>query len=349
MKTIGDNSIVTENKPLIKPTLSPDNPRSDHWKVFGDKDGPFTFQGHRGQYQNSGKCCRQIWWQGDVLNQAGNRVGRVENGVIHFQDHAESETTVWPESSLARLREEGRIRHNWTNEWEHARNTPERARLCELALETGGPILDIASGPGGGNLSPLLHMNPGAPLIISDIQPQILHMWREHLEKISGYTVYTGGPKAVSDSFRVCFAAFDACHIPIMDNSVACISSHGGLSNLVGHMERATGEIARVLQPEGLLVVTDMEFTGETIERLPDKLRKTWSDASSLLSHFCSGGGWRTILARAGLEVLEDTVAGQRTLRAENDSGLARMALQYGVTLDVEFHYMVATKPARPA
>jgi hypothetical protein len=55
--------------------------------------------------------------------------------------------------------------------------------------------------------------------------------------------------------------------------------------------------------------------------------------------------GWATLLERAGFDIREDTVLGGRTLRPEGDSGLAREALKYGVTLDVEFHCLVAAKP----
>ncbi|MGI6627831.1 MAG: hypothetical protein ACOX4K_05730 [Bacillota bacterium] len=141
------------------------------WKVFGDKAGPFTFHGLYGQYRSQAGYCKLKPWQGDMLNPPGYRIGQVEKGVIHF-----TTGRTWPKLRLAELRERGWIRHNWSNEWEHARNTPARTRICEQALKTGGPILDIASGPGGGNLSPLLHMDPGVPLIINDIEPEILHM-----------------------------------------------------------------------------------------------------------------------------------------------------------------------------
>jgi ubiquinone/menaquinone biosynthesis C-methylase UbiE len=168
------------------------------------------------------------------------------------------------------------------------------------------------------------------------------------LEEKAGYTVYTGNANPVSDPFQVCFAAFDVCHIPIIDNAIACISSQGGLSNLAGLTERTGIELARVLRPGGMLVAIEMEFTHNTILCLPNELKESWSTMDPLMAYFCSGGGWTTLLERVGFEIQEDIVFGQRTLRAEDDSGLAKVALQHGITLDVEFHYIVATKPTGP-
>jgi SAM-dependent methyltransferase len=259
--------------------------------VLGDRSGPFTFDGSYGQYKGRNGYCKPRPWHGVMVYSEGRPVARVENGVIDF-----TSGHTWSESRLARLREQDRIRRNWFNEWEHARSLPARTRICERALQTGGPILELAAGPGGGNLSPLLHMDPGVPLIVNDIEPALLHMWREFLEEQLGYTVHTvdtvspnrvneitsvSGPSSAKDTFtaidpfNLCLVAFDACREwPVLDGAIACVSSMVGLSHLEGTADKVLFQLARVLKPGGILVGIEIQFTQDTIMRVPDELKQ---------------------------------------------------------------------------
>ncbi len=84
--------------------------------------------------------------------------------------------------------------------------------------------------------------------------------------------------------------------------------------------------------------VHDKELQLTIDDLLRDLIRQLLPDLIGLVGRCQQEGA-------AGFDIREDTVLGGRTLRPEGDSGLAREALKYGVTLDVEFHCLVAAKP----
>ena len=198
--------------------------------------------------------------------------------------------------------------------------------ICNAALSTGGPILEVAAGPGGGNLSPILHIDPHIPVIVNDIEPRILALCRDHLaEAVPGNNVIP--------------AAFDAAASLLRNDSVPCVSSCGGLSSIKGDKGSAISEAFRALEPGGCLVALEMSFTEETLRNLPASLRSDWRDDPSIASN-----GWPAALEERGFQVIRDTVTEGRQLHAD-ESGKAAEASKYGATLRVEYHHIVARKP----
>ncbi len=130
-------------------------------------------------------------------------------------------------------------------------------KLCEIALTAGGLVLEIAAGPDGGNLSPLLHMSPSLPIIVNDIEPRVLELWHDYLAEVLPQN-------------KVWFAAFDAAFMPLRDNAVACASSCGGLGSIAGNRDSAICETFRVVRPGGYLIALEMAFTEETLRSLPE-------------------------------------------------------------------------------
>lgn len=260
------------------------------------------------------------WWRGRIVAADGMELVRVEDGNIKLPGG------FWPESLIKRLIDENWIPQNWISAWQGVQRSPEWMNLCRIALSTGGPILEVAGGPGGGNLSPMLHIDPTVPIIMNDIEPRILARWRDHLAE-------------VLPNNNVCFAAFDAASSPLRDCSLPCVSSCGGLGNIEGDKDSAISEAFRIIEPGGYLVALEMAFTEETLRNLPRPLRTEWGHDPII-----AADGWSSALKERGFEIIQDSVAGSRQLRTD-ESGMAMKASKYGVALWVEYHYIVAKKP----
>jgi SAM-dependent methyltransferase len=253
-----------------------------------------------------GNLLQGRWWQGELL-QGERTVARVSDGVIDFTFGAD----FWPKAQLRALDQHQSIANNWRGEWAHTLCSAARQRLCELAMEAGGPILELAAGPGGGNLSPLLHHSPEATIIVNDLESRLLTRWQSWL----------------SDNHlgsNVVFAAFDACQMPLRDSQIACISGVGALGSLLGDNLQALKECRRVLQPHGWLLLSEMVLTPMSLASLPDGLRSNWSNLAWLM------GRGHQLLQQAGFCIREHHVEAGRPLTLDQD-GLAEEAAEYCV------------------
>ena len=219
------------------------------------------------------------------------------------------------------LDDEDWITRNWQLEREHALLHPARQRICQAGVGTGGPILEIAAGPGGGNLSPLLHLAPDIKIIVNDLELGIVNRWHSFLGRHHP---------------NVAYAAFDASKMPLKDDSMGCVSSRGGISNCCGDSSVVLSECARVLRPGGLLVLYEMCLSSRTVASLPQALRQAW-----VVSQWVYGE-WAELLTRHGFALLYDDVA-EITTVSPDQSALAYDAAQFGVELEIEFRAVIAT------
>lgn len=261
------------------------------------------------------------WWNGEMLLPTRPLAETVE-GVIDYTFGAD----FWPRAHLRELDQNGIIAANWQGEWEHTKRSVARQRLCQLALETGGPVLELAAGPGGGNLSPLLHLSPGANIIVNDLERRLLIRWRDFFQQN-----HLGQ--------NVVFAAFDACQMPLADGQIACVSAVGGFSSLLGDSLQALRECKRVLQPNGWLLLSELVLTPDSLDKLPDSLLNSWSNLEWLLLR------GPELLRQAGFRVCGHHIETGRSLTIGLD-GLAEEAAMHGLTLAVDGHYLAA-QPSR--
>ncbi|MDR3708878.1 MAG: methyltransferase domain-containing protein [Capsulimonadaceae bacterium] len=254
----------------------------------------------------------------------GREIGKVRRGIAAFPSaHDEREPSI--QAFVEACRKGNWISHNWQNE-QDCSQIPGRARLCDELSAIDGPILEIAAGPGGGNLSPILHRFPNASIVVNDILTPFLEIWQDQLVSMGV------GP-------RVSFAAFDARLSPLSENSLSAISSNGGFSNIVGDKSQAVREAVRVLKLGGRLCISEGLLDIDELIRLPVELRDDYQ-----LEMCLAKTGWGSLFEEAGLRIIwHDTTQG-RALTPEND-GVAVEAAKHGVTLHMRFEYVIAEKP----
>ena len=170
-------------------------------------------------------------------------------------------------------------------------------RLVELLEpEPGQTVLELAAGPGDTGFLALPRLLPGGHLLSTDVAPEMLEAARRRAAEL--------GLQDVS------FAVEDAAALTLGDASVDGVLCRWGLM-LVPDMERAAGEMARVLRPGGRAAVA------------------VWADPES--------NEWMTASGRSALELgLMERPAPDAVgpFRLSGDGRLA--ALLAGAGLEVE-------------
>lgn len=229
----------------------------------------------------------------------------------------------WNSRELTRMDSEGWIKQNWDAEWHHALRSPVRRALVDRLLSTGGPILEVAAGPGGGNLAPILRGNKSVGVIVNDIEGRILQRWSSFIE-------------GLGLSSRVAFLACDAASLPLADGSVAAISSRGGISNAMGNHRDILKECSRVLRPGGVVGTYELSLSEKTLTKMPQDLREAWGYNAFLFRD------WDALIQEIGL-VTESKAAGERFL-LDTTTALGMDAAGFGLVLEVEMMAVVMVK-----
>lgn len=145
----------------------------------------------------------------------------------------------------------------------------------DVAINADGPVLDIASGPGGSFCVPIMNnAHKDLLLVMSDLGKPVMHAWRRHLRKVGW-------------DDRCTTLACDARRLPFRNGSIAVITSVGGFSNIVGECAAYT-EASRVLKQGGYLYDWIMLFeeNSPSQKRLKEmgQATTTWSDYEALLN-----------------------------------------------------------------
>jgi len=248
-------------------------------------------------------------------------VAKVQNGIAVFV-----EPSNWPPAEIQKLRDMNAIPNNWKGESRPPDKEPAKSfhDALDSVAASGGCILDVASGPGGGVATAVLSRNPDANIIMNDISAAVLELWREFLAE-----------RGIGDN--ICLAAFDAGNMPVRTGTMDAISNMGGFGN-IGEKDRdAIREACRVLKPGGRVFSFELVLEPESLEKLPDPMR-------SPLATQVAGRGMAPFLEAEALTVESKRNVGGRELVPE-EGGLPTRAARHGVTPRVTYELLIARKP----
>jgi len=231
---------------------------------------------------------------------------------------------TWGEEGLKMLREGKWIERNWRNAGEQM--IKEKSKLTEFAermAKSGGLILDVASGPGGGFVPRILHINAEATILIDDIGFCVLQEWQRFLRD-------KGIP-------NVSFALFDATKMPLKSNSIDIVSDLGGFDNIQGSME-GIKEAYRVLKPGGTLFSVNGMTERKDFLKLPSEVRTKWYNTNPPFFD-----GFLEVFKRVGFKVICKPLLKEREL-SPSEGDLPGEADKYGVRLHVKLYCTEVTK-----
>lgn len=247
-------------------------------------------------------------WRDGWLRSGSGEVYPVRAGIPDFI-RREMDGARWTYAGARGLLDNGQYRRNWDGQNSLPGDSSPFAAEVRAAAMAGMPVVDVASGPGGGAMPFILQLNPAARVLAVDAGTPVLHAWSEFLESEG----QAGGAS---------FAGLDAAHMPLRDNCVAVITSIGGFSSIVNDPGEAWREAARVLQPGGRVLASEMWWDPEGCRRLAEAL-----DDPRVSS---GGAAVRDCIQAAGLRIAEEWASAGRRLRAD-DNELAAKAAELGI------------------
>lgn len=159
--------------------------------------------------------------------------------------------------------------------WQHDDLPPPAYSFVQAIRAVRGPVIDIASGPGGSYCIPV--MQDGRTdrlLIMSDLSAEVMAAWRQCLRE-AGWAE------------RCSTMTVDARRLPFHDASLAAVTSVNGFANIYDN-GRAYAEAARVLQAGGHLfdLVRFYEEGGPTyrLQRQLHQIAVSWGDYKDILT-----------------------------------------------------------------
>ncbi|MGE5561141.1 MAG: class I SAM-dependent methyltransferase [Chloroflexota bacterium] len=272
------------------------------------------------------------WRTGLLHGSATEPAATVDDGIVDFVGRS-----IWPDDALDSFGGwagvERLLAANWNKgipaEWFTA--ATREALTGELGL-----IVELAAGPGGGNLPWLLRLSPQARVLVNDIERRIVAGWQRFLAG-------GAGPNAS-------FAVFDGLLPPLRDGAVDWVSTAAGFSEMSGgdddpsavsaKREQAVRQAFRILRPGGRLVAV------ETILGLPGGQQMPVPAVTAPLGQVLLGQRpWDETLTRAGFIVDRCELVFSRLLGAD-ESDLQAEADRYSMQLETRMYAIEARKPA---
>jgi ubiquinone/menaquinone biosynthesis C-methylase UbiE len=123
---------------------------------------------------------------------------------------------------------------------------------------SGKLIIEIACGPGGGLSSLILKEYPEAIILMNDFGLFIVQGWSSISQKKGLWT-------------NLSFSQFDARHCPIMSDSIDCVTSDIGFSEIASNII-AFREAYRMLKPGGMLYAVEYDYDMKASVKIPDDI-----------------------------------------------------------------------------
>ena len=196
----------------------------------------------------------------------------------------------------------------------------KRELLAEIPalVPPGGAILDLACGTGDLTVG-AAEAAPGARVTGLDASPQMIVGARDRLANVRSDGRRESGPPVPDDVHqRVEFLVGDMMGLPVPDASIDVVTVGYGLRN-VPDPTRAIGEIARVLRPDGRVLVLDfylpesrawraiflgyLRLAGDLVGWLWHREPVVYGYIASSIARYVTAAEFRAMLARAGLPV----------------------------------------------
>lgn len=248
----------------------------------------------------------------------------VDDGVYKF---VEAEDDSWAgevDAVLAQARKntlDEIILENFNHVWNSDIPNPHAIQLAQ----TQGVILEVACGPGFGNILYTLKLNPSAKIIANDLGAIVLHSWRRVLQSLG-----------MTSSIE--FAHFDMKSIPFRDGCVDAISSSGGFANIMNR-RRSIEESFRILRPKGKMYVSDIDIDIDTFNRLPQDEITAWKSKDPEI-----GIDLIQMIEESGFKISVESGPNKRPLDP-NESTIARIGQRHGIQMYTVGYRLTAVKP----
>jgi len=206
------------------------------------------------------------------------------------------------------------IEKNWEEAEKGLEGETALTEFSKRMAESGGLILDVGSGPGGGFIPSVLHLNPQATILMDDLGLCILQEWRSFLRS--------------RNITNTSFALFDARKMPLKSDSIDAISDKGGFDNM-SDSAKAIEEAYRVLKTGGRLFSLNSMIEGDDFMRLPEEFRTKWYNTNPPFYD-----GFSEVFKKAGFDVVSHELFVEREL-SPDEGDLPREANKHGVRLHV--------------
>ncbi len=281
----------------------------------------FVVPGSRQALLFEGSWDGNRWGSGILKTSDGKYSYPVVEGIPNF---VEPSIEAWTEDEIEEIRRGNWIQRNWESQVQQMQTKSRRTEFCHEMAQSNSKILEVGSGPGGGNMPGIVYFNSNAKVMVNDLGLRVLQEWQAFLKRNRIGT-------------NVCFAAFDATCMPIRSETFDIVSSAGGFGN-IPYTDKALQETFRVLKRGGKLYMADGTIKREDFSRFPEEVQMKWKARFLAIVD-----GYKNMLENAGFTIVSYEERDMGVI-CPDESELGKTAKKYGLTLHFTGCYVKAVK-----